>query len=307
MGVTPITNTAAKPANNLPAIKSFFSGESVKGKFTELLGKKAPGFITNVMQVVTNNSLLVKADASSIYQAAAMAAILDLSVNQSLGHAWIVPYSGKAQFQIGYRGLIQLAHRSGQYRKINAIPVYANQFAGWNALTEEFNADFNITGTGAPIGYVSRFELVNGFEKITYWTREAVENHARRYSKSFNSGPWQTHFDQMALKTVLKDSLSHWGILSIEMEKAIEADQSIVEDAEQGSYSYPDNEDASSESIQETPEQIAEFNRCVEFLNQCVTAVDVRNLGTKVPTERFSERQAASWNQLFDEKHKSLS
>lgn len=304
MSVTVTTNKP--PENNLPAIKQFLSGDSIKNKFVELLGKKAPGFITNVMQVVSGNSLLAKADTNSIYQAAAMAAILDLSVNQSLGQAWIVPYAGRAQFQIGYKGLVQLAHRSGQYKRINVVPVYANQFDRWNALTEEFEANFEIVPEGEPVGYVSYFRLVNGFEKTSYWTRGAVQAHAKRYSKSYSLGPWVTHFDQMAMKTVLKDSLSHWGILSIEMQQAIEADQAVINDTDTSEFVYPDNDNSLTAGTIIPKQEAEEFERSMEFLSKCETQLDITNLLTKIPIERFSEQTRAEWNKAVIEKQQLI-
>lgn len=226
-------------------IKQFFDREDVKTKFSAMLGKRAPQFITSVLQIATSNKLLENADPLSIYNSAAIAATLDLPLNNNLGFAWIVPYKKNfkdaqgnwqsvvlAQFQIGYRGFIQLAQRTGNYQRINVTEVFANQFKKWNALTEELDADFSIDGTGEVVGFCCYFRLHNGFEKVSYWTIEKVRKHAERYSKSFGDGPWKTEFDKMAKKTVLKNTLSIWGILSIEMQTAIKADQSVINDAE---------------------------------------------------------------------------
>jgi recombination protein RecT len=208
--------------------KEFFAQDSVQKKFQELLGKRAPQFITSVLQIVTNNNLLAKADAASIYNCAATAAVLDLPLNNSLGKAWIVPYSGKAQFQIGYKGLIELAQRTGQYLRINVVEVYENQFKSWNALTEVLDAEMSIVGTGKIVGYCAYFKMLNGFEKFDYWPIEKVVAHGKRFSKSFNTGPWKDDFDKMAKKTVLKNTLSTWGMLSVEMQTAMVVDQAII-------------------------------------------------------------------------------
>lgn len=241
--------------------KQFFDSESVKNKFQELLGNKAPGFISSVLQTATQNKLLAKADPVSIYTAAMMGATLDLPINQNLGFAWIVPYKGQAQFQMGWRGFVQLAQRTGQYKSINVVEVHENQFESFNALTEEFKADFTIEGDGNIVGYCAYFQLLNGFEKTVYWTRKQAEDHGKRYSKAFNSGPWKTDFDAMAKKTVLKNMLSKWGILSIEMQKAVQVDQGVIVETEDGDFQeieYVDNPKEESEELAEVDEETFE-------------------------------------------------
>jgi recombination protein RecT len=223
-------------------VKAIFEKDSVKIKINEMLGKKAPGFITSVLQVTSNNALLTKADPMSVYNAAMIAATLDLPINQNLGFAWIVPYKGQAQFQMGWKGYVQLAQRTGQYSRINVVKVYESQFKGFNALHEELDADFNIQPSGKVVGYAAYFRLVNGYEKTVYWTIEQVQEHGQRFSQSFNgnSSPWKSDFDAMAMKTVLKHTLSKWGILSIEMQKATTVDQAVVTDYETEQIEYVD-------------------------------------------------------------------
>ena len=235
--------------NNQLAVKDFFLRDDVKKKFQELLGQKSVGFITSVMQVVNNNNLLQKASPASIYNAAAMAATLDLPINQNLGFAWIVPYGNAAQFQIGWKGMIQLANRTGQYKAINVTEVYENQFTSFNRLTEELDADFSIVGSGSVVGYVAYFKLLNGFEKTVFWTTEEVKQHGAKFSKTFNqsNGVWKTNFDAMAKKTVLKNTLAKWGILSIEMQNAVIADSAIINDVETLDVEYVDGGEAKPE------------------------------------------------------------
>jgi recombination protein RecT len=223
-------------------IKQFFNRDSVKAKFQELLGKKSAGFITSIMQVVNGNNLLQKASPESIYECAAMGASLDLPINNSLGFAWIVPYGGKAQFQIGWKGFVQLANRTGQYKRINVIEVYESQFKSFNKLTEDLDADFSQPDSGKVVGYVAYFQLINGFEKLSYWSKEQVEAHAKRFSKTYShtNSVWKSDFDAMAKKTVLKNTISKWGILSIEMQQAIAADQAIINDHETMDVDYVD-------------------------------------------------------------------
>lgn len=224
-------------------VKDFFAKDAVKSKFQELLGKKSVGFLTSVMQVATNNKLLANADPVSIYNSAAIAATLDLPINPNLGFAYIVPYGGQAQFQIGWKGLVQLALRTGQYKSINVIDVHENQFKSFDVLSEELHADFTKEGNGVVVGYVCYFKLVNGFEKKVYWSKSKVEKHAQKFSKTYSnkSGVWQMDFDAMARKTVLKNALSKWGILSIEMQTATIADQAVVNDFETLDVDYVDH------------------------------------------------------------------
>jgi recombination protein RecT len=236
-------------SQNQITVKQFFAKDAVKSKFEELLGKKANGFVTSVLQVVNNNNLLQKATPESVYNCAAVAATLDLPINNSLGFAWIVPYGGQAQFQIGWKGLVQLANRTGQYKAINVVEVYENQFKSFNRLTEELDADFTQEPSGKIVGYVAYFKLLNGFEKTSYWSVADVEKHAKRFSKTYGGGVWKSDFDAMAKKTVLKNTLSKWGILSIEMQTATIADQAVIKDAETLDVEYIDASEPNAEQL----------------------------------------------------------
>lgn len=242
-------------SENQISVKNYFAKEGVQKKFQELLGKRSSAFITSVMQVVNSNSLLSKATPESVFNASAMGAVLDLPINNNLGFAWIVPYNEKykdaqgnwqtkcvAQFQLGWKGFVQLANRSGQYKAINVVEVYENQFKSFNRLTEELEADFTQIGAGAVVGFVAYFKLINGFEKTCYWSTEEVKTHGAKFSKTFNNqnSVWKTDFNAMAKKTVLKNTLSKWGILSIEMQQAVVVDQAVVNDSETLDVDYVD-------------------------------------------------------------------
>lgn len=242
-----VPQTPAVPARTL---KMLMNEDHVKAKFREMLGNRAPGFITSILQVANGNDALMRVDPVSIYNAAATAATMDLPINQNLGFAWIVPYDGKAQFQMGYKGFVQLALRTAQYSRINVIEVYENQFKSWNALTETLDADFGVDGKGKITGYCAYFRLINGFEKTVYWTVARVVEHGKKYSKSFHhpKGQWKNNFEDMAKKTVLKFMLSKWGILSIELQKALEVDQAVINDVDAQDVSYPDNETTAADN-----------------------------------------------------------
>lgn len=220
-----------------------FGQKSIQRRFEEILGRKAPGFISSVLQIINGNTLLKKADPTTVLNAAATAASLDLPINPNLGFAWLVPYKGKAQFQIGWKGFVQLALRTGRYKRINAIEVYENQYNSFNRLTEELNANFDIVGEGKIVGYAAYFQLLNGMEKMTYWSKEEIVKHAKKYSKAYGKthSPWsdKDQFHAMAKKTVLKNTISKWGIMSIEMQTAQLADQAVQE--KEGDYKYIDN------------------------------------------------------------------
>lgn len=246
----PQTPAVQGPPQNqaLLKTKNFFKREEVMAKFENILGKeKAVGFVASVLQVISSDSYLSKVDAQSIYQSAAMAAILNLPINNNLGYAWIVPYKGKAQMQIGWKGFVQLALRTREYKHINVLEVHANQFKSYDPITETLEANFTVEGEGAIAGYVAYFKLLNGFEKTVYWSTKRVTEHAKKYSKAFAHPtavtPWKDpiQFPEMAKKTVLKNTLSKWGILSIEMERASVADQAVVRDVDTIDIDYVDN------------------------------------------------------------------
>lgn len=280
--------------------KALFSQENIKAKFQEMMGKKAQGFITSVLQIVASNDQLSKADPMSVYNAAAMAATLDLPLNNNLGFAYIIPFNQKqsdgsyksvAQFQIGYKGFIQLAQRSGQFKTISAAPIYEGQIVEENPLTG-FVFDFTKKKSETIIGYAAFFSLVNGFEKTLYMSIDQIKKHGSKYSKTFSKqyGLWNTDFESMAIKTVTKLLLAKYGPMSIEMQKAVISDQGVINDAETEDITYVDNEsiivdkeaervvlminDATSisqlnalgEQINMTPEQIDLFNSKKEEL-----------------------------------------
>lgn len=238
-------------------VNTLIKQESYKKRFNELLGKKAPGFISSMINV-SNSPSLKDADPNSIISSAVVAATLDLPIDQNLGFAYIVPYNTKengsfikkAQFQMGYKGYIQLAMRTGQYKTINAIEIYQGEIEAVNRLTGEieFNKDESFIDRDIVVGYIAYFKLLNGFEKTIYMSKEEMERHAKKYSQSYSSSKdwvsknslWATDFDGMAIKTVMKRLLSKYGILSIEMQSAINNDQAVM--SNEGKPEYIDNE-----------------------------------------------------------------
>ena len=225
-GLTKTNNTNALAAKAASGLGVMIGSKSVQERFEKMLGKKSAGFLSSLLTLVNNNNLLQKANPTSVLAAAATAASLDLPVNPSLGLAWIVPYGNGAQFQLGYRGAIALAMRSGQMKSIVMTEVYEGECKCWNRFTETF--EFGDRVSDNIIGYYARFETVNGFVKATFWTKEEVLKHAKRFSKSFNRGPWQTDFDAMAKKTVLLSIIKTYAPMSIEMQSAFESDGKVA-------------------------------------------------------------------------------
>ncbi|APM39427.1 recombinase RecT [Clostridium kluyveri] len=207
-------------------VKNILANINMQKRFQEILGKKAAGFMANLVNI--SNGKLKGIEPYSIVSSAMIAATLDLPIDPNLGFAWIVPYGKKAQFQMGYRGFVQLALRTGQYKHINVIEIYKGQLKTYNPLTEELELDFDSKESNEVVGYAAYFSLINGFEKTVYWSKEKVTAHGKKFSKTYNNGPWQTDFDAMAKKTILKNTLSKWGILSIDMQTALQADQATV-------------------------------------------------------------------------------
>lgn len=221
-------------------LKGMLEMPAYKNKFNEMLGKKAAGFMSSIIAVTNNNKYLAKANPATVIGAAAQAAMLDLPINQSLGFAYIVPYGSEAQFQLGYKGYIQLAQRSGQYVDIGAKTVYEGELEYENRLLDKFK--FGERTGDKVIGYLAYFRLTNGFEKMLFMELDEMIAHAKKYSKNYKGGTdkWGlTDFNTMAEKTVLKRLLSKYGPLSIEsiqMSQALANDGGVVKMNENGEF-----------------------------------------------------------------------
>jgi len=213
-------------------LKLVLSNPNVQSRISEILGKRAPQFCSSVVSLVNANDRLREADPASVVASCMTAALLNLPISKDLGFAHIVPYSGVAQFQMGYKGFVQLAMRTGQYKHLNACPVHEGELLSYDKLSGELVLDPNFDDESAKvIGWAAYMELVNGFKHALYWTDEQVQKHAEKFSqavkKKKTDSPWFTNRDVMCMKTVLKALLSKWGILSIELETAMREDQGI--------------------------------------------------------------------------------
>lgn len=252
------------------SVKQLLSADAVKAKFDDVLGKKAPQFTTSLINVVNSNYQLKKADANSVIASALVAASLDLPVNPSLGYMYIIPYGNTAQPQIGYKGYIQLAQRSGQYKHLNAIPVYEGELKSWNPLTEEveYEPKQDRDTNEQPIGYLGYMELLNGFSKTVYWTHKQIDDHRKEFSKSGGKdtpkGVWKDHYDAMALKTVLRNLLTKWGPMTVDMQSADMADSGQYDHLEeerrevQAEESEPSADEIINQALESSQEQQVE-------------------------------------------------
>lgn len=240
-------------------IGNYLTGEGVKERINQIVGSKdGPRFISSVVSAVNNNPVLQECTGQSILSAALLGESLKLSPSPQLGQYYMVPFNdnkqGKmvAQFQLGYKGYIQLAIRSGQYKKLNVLSIKEGELIRFDPLNEEIEVklieDEDLREETPTIGYYAMFEYVNGFRKALYWSKKKMEAHAMKYSQGYAADKrkgtswtfWSKDFDGMAYKTMLRQLISKWGIMSIELQTAIDSDMAVIN--EDGTKSYVDND-----------------------------------------------------------------
>lgn len=232
-------------------VKNLIGSDGIKQKFNEMLGKKAPGFLSSIVTVAGSKAMASITDAMSVISAASVAASLDLPVNPSLGWAWIVPYKGQASFQLGWKGYVQLAQRSGLYKGMDVTEVYEGEIKSYDRFTGTVERGERVSDK--VVGYYAWFELLNGFRKEAYWTRDEVIAHVNRYSQAGKSalskkyGVWYDEFDKMAKKTVFSNLIKTWGPLSIEMQQAAIADEQII--GEDGQPEFVEAESTEGDTV----------------------------------------------------------
>lgn len=214
----------------MKVMKNLVNSESMKKRMEGVLGREAGTFLASVLDLYSSDSYLQQCDANKVMAECMKAAALKLPIAKSLGFAYIIPYKNVPQFQLGYKGILQLAQRTGQYKYINADVVYE----GETVFHERLSGMVSITGertSDKPIGYFAYFQLLNGFEKAVYWSEDRVRQHAKKFSQSYKAGkqdsPWFTNFEAMALKTVLKQLISKYGIMSVEFARVLDNDNAV--------------------------------------------------------------------------------
>lgn len=232
------------------------SSEGYKKLINNTIGdpKRAARFVTAITSAVSNNPALQDCDASTILSAGLLGEGLNLSPSPQLGQYYLVPFNDNrngrkvAQFQIGYKGYIQLALRSGQYRKLNVLAIKEGELKWFDPLEEEIEVELiedDAKREATPtIGYYAMFQYTNGFKKAMYWSKAKMEAHAMKYSKGYQAKKgytfWEKDFDGMAYKTMLRQLISKWGIMSIDLQRAIDGDMAVIHD--DGSKDYIDNQ-----------------------------------------------------------------
>lgn len=236
--------------NNLTpmrVLRNNLNNANVRERFNEILQSKAPSFIASLLSLANANQKLAECDNTSVINAALMAATLDLPINSNLGFAYIIPYGNQAQFQVGYKGFIQLALRSGKLKSINVTEVYEGQLISSDPFKGKYEFQEARTSDKV-IGYFAYIETVNGFEKGEYWSFEKTQAHGKRFSKQFHK-LWTTDPHAMGKKTVLKMLISKWTELSVDtkMQAALISDQAVINNAENLDVNYVDAEDLSKQ------------------------------------------------------------
>ena len=217
--------------------------------------KRAAGFVTAITSAVATNPSLQECDPGTVLSAGLLGETLQLSPSPQLGQYYLVPFNDRkngrvvAQFQLGYKGYIQLAIRSGQYKKLNAMAIKEGELVKYDELNEEIEVNLiqdDVERDQAPtIGYYAMFEYLNGFRKAIYWSKSKMEAHANTYSQGYRARKgytfWEKDFDSMAIKTMLRQLISKWGVMSIDFQKAYEADMGVIKDDK---IEYVDNDPA---------------------------------------------------------------
>lgn len=235
--MTELTVAEQQKLGRIREIKKLVNSEEMQKRFESMVGDSKGTYLASILDLYTSD--LSNCNPQAVMMECIKAAVLKLPISKALGYAYVVPYRDKPTFIIGYRGLLQLAMRTGQYKTINADAVYEGETVVENRVTGEIQ----ITGTPKDrknaVGYFAYFEMKSGYRKMLYWSKERVIEHAKKYSKTYNSNssPWHTEFDEMAKKTLLRNLLSKYGTVSIEFANAMadETDEKVeAEVAEKG-------------------------------------------------------------------------
>lgn len=267
-----LSNSLTK-TNQKPKFSVAIQSEGYKSLINNTLRdpKRANRFVANIMSAVSVNPMLQDCDAGTILSGGLLGESLNLSPSPQLGQFYLVPFNDKtrgkvATFQLGWHGYVQLAIRSGYYKKLNVLPVKQGELVRFNPLEEEIEINLidndTIREETPTIGYYAFFEYTNGFKKAIYWSKEKMEAHALKYSQGYRSDKknhteytfWSKSFDDMAMKTMLRQLISKWGIMSSELQEAYVKDQAVID--EKGNVDYVDN--PTEETITPTFENVVE-------------------------------------------------
>lgn len=291
-----VNNSLVAKQNQRLGITAYLTNDAVKNQINQVIGgKDGTKFISAVVSAVNNNPALQECTNQSILSAALLGQSLNLSPSPQLGQYYMVPFNDKnkgkvAQFQLGYKGYIQLAIRSGQYKKLNVLAIKEGELIRFDPLNEEIEVklieDEEAREQAATIGYYAMFEYTNGFKKAMYWSKKKMEAHALKYSKGYQAKKgytfWEKDFDGMAYKTMLRQLISKWGIMSIDMMTAMDGDMAVIN--EDGSKEYVENDDSvidmepADQETPDTPVQQAESTQGQEAPQDAATVLFGKNM-----------------------------
>ena len=324
-------NEVATQGQQRVGIAGFLATDAVRANVIQVVGaKNATRFISSVVSAVQTNPALAECTNKSILSAALLGEALNLSPSPQLGQFYMIPFANKkagtteAQFQMGYKGYIQLAIRSGQYRRINVIAIKEGELEFFDPLNEEIKINLMVDKwderESAPtIGYYAMFELINGFRKAIYWSKSQMLHHADKYSQAFSKDPkkkkvknewkqlvsfedyeagkypkddewlyssfWYKNFDGMAYKTMLRQLISKWGVMSIELETAFRNDMAVID--ENGNPQYVDN--PTTNITQQVADEIEKNSNSVPF-----EAIEEKPEPPTMPKAQAKEKEPAA-------------
>lgn len=309
-----VNNSLAKKQQNV-GLTAYLTNDAVKKQINSVVGgKDGQRFITAIVSAVQTNPALQECTNSSIVSAALLGESLKLSPSPQLAHYYIVPFKNskkgttEGQFQMGYKGYIQLAIRTGQYKKLNVLAIKEGELIRYDPLDEEIEVqlieDEDAREEMPTIGYYAMFELLNGYRKTLYWSKKKMEAHAKRYSQGYrqdlNKGTaytfWSKDFDGMAYKTMLRQLLSKWGVLSIEMQEAYSKDMAVMD--VEGKVDYVDTvyeAPQTAKAIEEKPQDPNEtVKRAEEIINRAEAKIEAEKKATKKKTIKTEPEEPAN-------------
>ena len=287
-----VQNSLAKRNQRL-GLTAYLTQDAVKNQINKVIGgKNGQRFISSIVSATQANPQLQECTNASILSAALLGESLNLSPSPQLGQYYMVPYKDKskgtvAQFQLGYKGYIQLAIRSGQYKKLNVLAIKEGELIHYDPLNEEIEVslieDEEEREKAETVGYYAMFEYVNGFRKTLYWSKKKMQEHAKKYSPGYLSDLknnrawtfWSKDFDAMAYKTMLRQLISKWGIMSIDMMSAMDGDAGVISYDQEGNRTvdYVENEN----ETEVVAEQASDTVKDAEPVEEAPAAALVRN------------------------------
>lgn len=295
--------------------KQIFEDPSVKQRFDDILKENSEAFLASAIDVIKKSAQLQKADPQSILFAVVNAASINLPISDSLGFAYIVPYydskskTYKAQFQIGYKGLIQLAMRTDKFKTLGAEAVFDSDTE--ETLQTRIKSTFiKQKPEGEIIGYVAYFTLINGFEKTLYMSIDDLQDHGLKYSQSYkydfkekkSNSLWSSNFDTMAKKTVLKLLISKYAPMTVKMQKAVITDQAVISSWDGSSFDYVDNKEKISLEENNKAKELERLQKWIEEADTYQKLVEANSAIFNYEDEELIEKYEARAKELKEEK-----